>query len=115
MAAATQKGDLGTPATIMQELNWQRSVGGDPTKINQWKEVMGSLQEFKAYMFVKKGSCFATAATVLSPPLPPPRFCHYRHRQCHRLHQLDAEVVRRITPADRPNGRASDNQQLRGG
>jgi len=60
MAAVTQKGGLGTPATIIQELTWQRSVGGDPTKINQWKEVMGSLQEFKAYMFVKQGSCFAT-------------------------------------------------------
>ena len=60
MAAVTQKGGLGTPAMIIQELTWQRSVGGDPTKINQWKEVMGSLQEFKAYMFIKQGSCFAT-------------------------------------------------------
>ena len=34
--------------------------GGGSDKINQWKEVMGSLQEFKAYMFVKQGSCFAT-------------------------------------------------------
>ncbi len=59
-ATATRKGGLGTPATIMQELNWQRSVGGEPTKVNQWKEVMGSLQEFKAYMFVKQRSCFAT-------------------------------------------------------
>jgi hypothetical protein len=50
----------GTPTSIIQELTWQQSVGGDPTKINQWKEVMGSLQEFKAYMFVKQGSCFAT-------------------------------------------------------
>jgi len=60
MAAATRKDGLGTPATIIQELIWQRSVGGDLTKINQWKEVMGSLQEFKAYMFVKQGNCFAT-------------------------------------------------------
>ncbi len=59
MAAARQKGGLGTPATIIQELTWQRSVWGDPTKINQWKEIMGSLLEFKAYMFVKQGSCFA--------------------------------------------------------
>ena len=28
MTAATQKGGLGTPATIIQELTWQRSVGG---------------------------------------------------------------------------------------
>ena len=60
MAAATRKGGLGIPTMIIQELTWQRSVGGDPTKITQWKEVMGSLQEFKAYMFVKQGSCFAT-------------------------------------------------------
>ena len=33
--------------------------GGGMTKINQWKEVMGSIQDFKAYIFIKQGSCFA--------------------------------------------------------
>jgi hypothetical protein len=60
MARAAQKRGLGNPTTITQELTWQRSVGGDPTKITQWKEVMGSLQEFQAYLFIKQGSCFAT-------------------------------------------------------
>ena len=59
-ATATRKGGLGTPTTIPQELNWQRSVEGDPTKINHWKDVMGNLQEFKAYIFVRQGSCYAT-------------------------------------------------------
>jgi hypothetical protein len=27
-------------------------------KITQWKEVMGNLQDFKAYLFVKQGSSF---------------------------------------------------------
>jgi hypothetical protein len=57
---AIAKCGLGTNATIINNLTWQRSVGGDTTKINQWKEVMGSLQEFKSYIFVKRGSCFAT-------------------------------------------------------
>jgi len=60
MATATRKAGLGTPATLPQELNWQRSVGGDQTKINQWKDVMGTLQDFKAYIFIRQGSCYAT-------------------------------------------------------
>jgi hypothetical protein len=66
MEAAIRKGGLGTKATIIQDLAWQRSVGGDTTKINQWKEIMGSLQDFKAYLFIKQGSCFAT---VVHSPL----------------------------------------------
>ena len=60
MAAATKKGGLGTQANIIQDLLWQRSVGGDTAKITQWKEIMGNLQDFKAYLFVKQGSSFAT-------------------------------------------------------
>ena len=52
--------------------------------------------------------CAIAAAALPLPPLPS-RYC------CHHLHQSDAEVARRITPADRPNGRASDDRQLRGG
>jgi hypothetical protein len=58
MAAATKKGGLGTQANIIQDLLWQRSVGGDTAKIAQWKEIMGNLQDFKAYLFVKQGSSF---------------------------------------------------------
>ena len=60
MAAATKKGGLGTQANIIQDLLWQRSVGGDTAKIAQWKEIMGNLQDFKAYLFVKQGSSFTT-------------------------------------------------------
>jgi hypothetical protein len=60
LAMATAKGGVGTPTTIPQELNWQRLVEGEPAKISQWKDIMGSIQEFKAYLFVKPGSCFAT-------------------------------------------------------
>jgi len=66
MGAAINRGGLGTKATITQDLAWQRSVGGDTTRISQWKEVMGSLQDFKAYLFVKQGSGFAT---VMHSPL----------------------------------------------
>jgi hypothetical protein len=66
MAAAIRKGGHGTPATMTQELAWQRSVGGETNKISQWKEVIGSLQEFKAYIFVKQGSCYVT---VLHSPM----------------------------------------------
>jgi hypothetical protein len=45
---------------MIQELAWQQSVGGETNKITQWKEGMGSLQEFKAYIFVKQGSCYVT-------------------------------------------------------
>ena len=60
LATAIARGGVGTPATIPHELNWQRLVDGEPAKINQWKDIMGSIQDFKAYLFVKPGSCFAT-------------------------------------------------------
>ncbi len=59
MTAAICRGGLGSVASITQDLDWQRSVGGDTGKIRQWKDVMGGLQDFKAYIFVKQGSCIA--------------------------------------------------------
>jgi hypothetical protein len=56
LVTATAKGGVGTPATIPQELNWQRLVDGEPAKINHWKDIMGSIQDFKAYLFVKLSS-----------------------------------------------------------
>jgi hypothetical protein len=66
MVTAIRKGGHGTPATMTQELAWQRSMGGETIKINQWKKVTGSLQEFKAYLFIKQGSCYVT---VLHSPM----------------------------------------------
>ena len=65
-ATAIQKCGLGTQTSIKQDLDWQRAVGGDAGKITQWKEVMGNIQDFKAYLFIKQGSCFAT---VLHSPM----------------------------------------------
>jgi hypothetical protein len=61
MTTAIRRGGLGSTATMTQDLMWQQAVRGDTGKINQWKDVMGSLQEFKAYLFIKQGTCFATA------------------------------------------------------
>jgi hypothetical protein len=66
VGAAIRKSGLGTKMTITQDLAWQQSVKGDPTKINQWKEVMGSIQDFKAYLFIRQESGFAT---VMHSPL----------------------------------------------
>ena len=66
MTAAIRRGGLGTTASMTQDLAWQRAMGGDTGKINQWKEIMGSLQEFKAYLFIKQGTCFVT---VLHSPM----------------------------------------------
>jgi hypothetical protein len=49
-------------ATIGRELEWQRGVGGDKTKIMQFQETAGGLQEFKTYLFVKPGSALCTIA-----------------------------------------------------
>ncbi len=35
----------------VRELEWQKGVGGDKTKITQFQEVAGALQEFKTYLF----------------------------------------------------------------
>jgi hypothetical protein len=35
-------------------------VEGDNTKITQFQEMVGALQEFKTYLFMKKGSAFCT-------------------------------------------------------
>ena len=66
ITAAIHKGGSSTVASMAQDLMWQRAVEGDAGKITQWKEVMGSLQEFKAYLFIKQGTCFAT---VLHSPM----------------------------------------------
>ena len=47
-------------ATIGWELEWQQGVGGDKTKITQFQDTAGGLQEFKTYLFVKPGSAFCT-------------------------------------------------------
>ena len=60
MAAAIKKWGIGD--TVMQnaELRWQQGVAGDKNRITQFQEVVGALQEFKTYLFMKPGSAYCT-------------------------------------------------------
>jgi hypothetical protein len=60
MSAAVQKWDTGDIVSQGQELTWQRGVEGIKTKITQFQEMVGALQEFKLYLLMKKGSSFCT-------------------------------------------------------
>jgi hypothetical protein len=63
---AIKKLGLGTESSIAQDLKWQKEVTGDAQKISQFKEVVGGLQDFRTYLFMKPGSAFAT---VLHSPM----------------------------------------------
>jgi hypothetical protein len=60
MAATITKWGTGDNGTQSVELRWQQGVAGDKTKITQFQEVAGALQEFKTYLFMKPGSAFCT-------------------------------------------------------
>jgi hypothetical protein len=60
MSTAIQKWGIGDTVSQGRELAWQRGVEGDKTKITQFQEMVGALQEFKTYLFMKKGSGFCT-------------------------------------------------------
>jgi hypothetical protein len=57
---AIKKWGLGTEASMARDLNWQREMDGDAQKITQFKEVVGGLQDFRTYLFMKPGSTFVT-------------------------------------------------------
>jgi hypothetical protein len=57
---AMKKWGMGTEASILQDLTWQREVDGNANKINQFKELIGGLQNFRTYLFIKPGSAFVT-------------------------------------------------------
>ena len=52
--------------TAARDLKWQRDVNGDTQKIKQFQEVVGGLQDFRAYLLMKPGSAFVT---VLHSPM----------------------------------------------
>jgi hypothetical protein len=52
------KWGMGTEASITWDLKWQRDVDGDPQKTTLFKEVVGGLQDFRTYLFMKPGSAF---------------------------------------------------------
>jgi hypothetical protein len=57
---AIQKWGIGTEASIARDLKWQRDVDGKAQKATQFKEVVGGLQDFHTYLFMKPGSAFVT-------------------------------------------------------
>ena len=60
MAAAIKKWGIGDTGTQSVELQWQQGVAGEKTKITQFQDITGALQEFKTYLFMKPGSAFCT-------------------------------------------------------
>ena len=65
-SAAITRWGTGTNEDIKRNLKWQADVGGETTKIKQFQEVAGSLQDFCTYLFIKPGSAFVT---VLHSPI----------------------------------------------
>ncbi len=66
MATAIAKWGIGDAISQTTKLRWQQGVGGDRTKADQFCEVVGALQDFKTYLFIKPGSMFCT---VIHSPL----------------------------------------------
>jgi hypothetical protein len=60
LAAAIARWKTNDTATLERELEWQRGVGGNKTKVTQFQKMAGGLQEFKTYLFIKPGSAFCT-------------------------------------------------------
>ncbi len=52
--------ERGTKESILQDLAWQRDVDSDANKISQFREVVGGLQDFRTYVFIKPGNAFVT-------------------------------------------------------
>ncbi len=63
---AIRRWGTGTETALTRDLKWQKEVAGDAQRINQFKEVVGGLQDFRTYLFMKPGSAFAT---VLHSPM----------------------------------------------
>ena len=54
--------------TAARDLTWQRdiNINSNTQKIKQFQEVVGGLQDFRTYLFMKPGSAFVT---VLHSPM----------------------------------------------
>ncbi len=63
---AIKRWGTGTETALGRDLKWQKEVAGNAQRINQFKEVVGGLQDFRTYLFMKPGSAFAT---VLHSPM----------------------------------------------
>jgi hypothetical protein len=60
MATVIAKWGIGDATSQVRELLWQKRVEGNSAKIKQFQEVAGALQDFKTYLFHKRGSIFCT-------------------------------------------------------
>ena len=60
LEAAIARWKTTDPKALERELEWQRSVGGEKTRITVFQETAGGLQDFKSYLFMKPGSAFGT-------------------------------------------------------
>jgi hypothetical protein len=63
---ALKKWGMGIEASIVRDLKWQKDVDGNAQKNKQFQDVVGGLQDFRTYLFIKPGSAFVT---VLHPPM----------------------------------------------
>jgi hypothetical protein len=66
MATAIAMWGIGDEMSQANELHWQQGVGRDRAKAEQFREVVGALQDFKTYLFIKPSSTFCT---VIHSPL----------------------------------------------
>jgi hypothetical protein len=66
MATAIAKWGIGDEISQTTKLRWQQGVEGDRTRADQFCEVVGALQAFRTYLFIKPGSAFCT---VIHSPL----------------------------------------------
>jgi hypothetical protein len=57
---ALKKWGMGNEVSIVRDLKWQKDVDGNTQKIKQFQDVVGGLQEFQTYLFIKLGSAFVT-------------------------------------------------------
>ncbi len=57
---AMNKWGMGMEASILRDLTWQREVDGNDNKKTQFKNLVGGLQDFRTYLFIKPGSAFVT-------------------------------------------------------
>jgi hypothetical protein len=55
---ALKKWGMGNEVSIMQDLKWQKDIDGNAQKNKQFQDVVGGLQDFRTYLFIKSGSAF---------------------------------------------------------
>ncbi len=51
---------MGNEVSIVRDLKWQKDVNGSAQKHKRFQDVVGGLQDFQTYLFIKPGSAFVT-------------------------------------------------------